>query len=134
MPVNICKDSIDLGIVTKNSAALIKFYRDTLGLEQAGEQDMPGGGHMTRLMAGTTTVKIVVNGKDPKGEAAPGGLRGATGYRYFTITVNNLAEAAEECAAAGYQVPVPAIEIAPGVTIAMIEDPDGNWVELLQHG
>jgi catechol 2,3-dioxygenase-like lactoylglutathione lyase family enzyme len=72
MPVNICKDSIDLGIVTKNSAALIKFYRDTLGLEQTGEQDMPGGGHMTRLMAGTTTVKIVVNGKDPKGEAAPG--------------------------------------------------------------
>lgn len=134
MPVNICKDSIDLGIVTKNSAALIKFYRDTLGLEQTGEQDMPGGGHMTRLMAGTTTVKIVVNGKDPKGEAAPGGLRGATGHRYFTITVNNLAEAAEECAAAGYQVPVPATEIAPGVTIAMIEDPDGNWVELLQHG
>ncbi len=134
MPIQITKDSIDLGIVTKDSAALIKFYRDTLGLAEGGEQDMPGGGHMTRLMAGTTTVKIVMNGKDPKSEAAPGGLRGATGYRYFTISVSNLVEAAEECAAAGYNVPVPATEIAPGVTIAMIEDPDGNWVELLQKG
>ena len=96
MPLQITKDAIDFGIVTKDSAPLIKFYRDVLGLKQAGEQDMPGGGHMTRLMAGTTTVKIVVNGKDPKAEAAPGGLRGSTGYRYFTISVSNLAEAADE--------------------------------------
>lgn len=132
MPIAITKDSIDLGIITKDASALLKFYRDTLGLKQQGEMDMPGGGHMTRLQCGTTTLKIVVNGKEPKAEAAPGGLRGATGYRYFTISVNNLSEATDECAAAGYNVPVPPTEISPGVTISMIEDPDGNWVELLQ--
>lgn len=132
MPIALTKDSIDLGIVTKDSEALLKFYRDTLGLKQQGEMDMAGGGHMTRLQCGTTTIKIVVNGKDPKAEAAPGGLRGATGYRYFTISVSNLNEATDECAAAGYNVAVPPTEISPGVTISMIEDPDGNWVELLQ--
>ncbi len=134
MPISMTKESIDLGIITKDASALLAFYRDTLGLEQEGEMDMPGGGHMTRLKCGTTTLKIVVNGKDPKAEAAPGGLRGATGYRYFTISVSNLHEATDECSAAGYNVPVPPTEISPGVTISMIEDPDGNWVELLQIG
>ncbi len=93
---------------------------------------MPGGGHMTRLKCGTTTLKIVVNGKEPKAEAPPGGIRGATGFRYFTISVSNLVAVTEECQAAGYKVPVPPTEIRPGVSISMIEDPDGNWVELLQ--
>ncbi len=34
---------------------------------------------------------------------------------------------------AGYKIPVPAKVIRPGVTIAMLEDPDGNWLELLQN-
>ena len=132
MPIAITKGSIDLGLITKDADALVKFYRDTLGLEPEGEMQMPGGGHMTRLKCGTTTLKIVVNGKEPKAEAPPGGIRGATGFRYFTISVSNLVAVTEECQAAGYKVPVPPTEIRPGVSISMIEDPDGNWVELLE--
>ncbi|MBQ0720657.1 MAG: VOC family protein [Gammaproteobacteria bacterium] len=132
MPIEITKESIDLGLVTTNAEALVKFYRDTLGLAQEGEMQMPGGGHMTRLKCGTTTLKIVVNGKKPKAVAAPGGIRGATGFRYFTISVSNLAVVTQECQTAGYKVPVPPTEIRPGVSISMIEDPDGNWVELLE--
>ena len=36
------------------------------------------------------------------------------------------------CATGGYNVPVAAREIRPGVRIAMVEDPDGNWVEFLE--
>jgi predicted enzyme related to lactoylglutathione lyase len=36
------------------------------------------------------------------------------------------------CQSAGYTVPLGPIQIRPGVEIAMIEDPEGNWVELLQ--
>ena len=132
MPIEITKDSIDLGLITKNADALLTFYRDTLGLEQDGEVQMPGGGQMTRLKCGTTTLKIVVNAKEPKAIAAPGGIRGATGFRYFTISVSNLAQVTEECQSAGYKITVPPTEIRPGVSISMIEDPDGNWVELLQ--
>lgn len=132
MALQIIKDSIDLGIVTRDVAPMIKFYRDTLGLEPEGEMDLPGGSKMTRLKCGTTVVKLVVQGKPPKEDAAPGGLAGSTGYRYFTITVGNLDEAAKACADAGYKLAVPVTDIRPGVKIAMIEDPDGNWVELLQ--
>ena len=63
MPIAITKDSIDLGLITKDAAALVTFYRDTLGLEQEGKMQMPGGGHMTRLKCGTTTLR----GRELKG-------------------------------------------------------------------
>lgn len=134
MTLNIIKDSIDLGIVTRDAAPMVKFYRDTLGFVPDGEMELPGGSKMTRLKCGTTVVKLVVQGRPPKADAVPGGLAGATGYRYWTITIDNLDEAAASCAKAGYKVVVPVTEIRPGIKIAMIEDPDGNWVELLQMG
>jgi glyoxylase I family protein len=132
MAINVTKGAIDLGIVTKDAQPLIKFYSATLGLPIAGEMDMPGGGHMTRLSCGDTTLKIVVNGREPKGASVSGGIGGAPGFRYFTISVDNLKEATAECDAAGYKIAVAPTEIRTGVTISMIEDPDGNWVELLQ--
>ena len=51
MPLNITKDSIDIGIVTADAEAMLKFYRDTLGLEFEGEMQM-GTGTMHRLSAG----------------------------------------------------------------------------------
>ena len=132
MPLNITKDSINLGIITKDVEPMLKFYRDTLGLEMEGEMDMGGGGKMTRLKCGTTIIKLVVNGREPPAESAPGGIGGATGYRYWTITVSNIAEAVQECQDGGFKIVVPVTEFRPGVTIAIIEDPDGNWVELLQ--
>jgi len=134
MALHLTKDSIDLGLVTLDAEPMVKFYRDTLGLKADGEMAMPGGGHMTRLACGTTTVKIVVNGRTPPAEAAPGGIGGSTGFRYFTISVSNLKEVTEACGEAGYKIAVPPTDIRPGVTISMIADPDGNWVELLQMG
>ncbi|MCH7958914.1 MAG: VOC family protein, partial [Candidatus Hydrogenedentes bacterium] len=37
----------------------------------------------------------------------------------------------EACREGGYKIVVPETEIAPGLKIAMVEDPDGNWVEFL---
>jgi len=96
--------------------------------------DMPGGGHMTRLACGTTTIKIVVNAREPRATSAPGGIGGSTGYRYFTISVSNLKAATQECSDAGYKVVVEPTEIRAGITISIIEDPDGNWGELLTNG
>ncbi len=134
MTVEITKDSIDLGIITKDLEPMLAFYRDTLGLKPDGEMPMGGGSHMTRLSCGTSTIKIVVNGKEPSATSAPGGIGGSTGYRYWTISVSNLRAVTDECAEKGYKIAVPATEIREGILISIIEDPDGNWVELLQMG
>jgi predicted enzyme related to lactoylglutathione lyase len=48
------------------------------------------------------------------------------------MTINNLDEVISAVEAAGHKVVWPRREVRPGVVIAMIEDPDGNWVEFIQ--
>lgn len=134
MGVAITKQAIDLGIVTTNGPAMLAFYRDLLGLTLQGEMPMPGGtGTMYRLLCGDSLIKLVVMSELPA-PAVPGGIQGAAGYRYWTISVSNLEEMAQACTAAGYKLVWPVREIRKGVRIAMVEDPDGNWVEFLQLG
>ena len=133
MGVQLTKNSIDLGIVTTDPDRALAFYRDTLGFEPEGEMPLPGGGKMHRLLCGTSLIKIVVNAKEPPESAPKGGLAGATGYRYWTMSVSNLEEIVKACSDGGYNVPIPVREVRPGVRIAMVEDPDGNWVEFLEN-
>jgi len=130
MSVNLTKDSIDLGIVTADFERSIAFYRDVLGFDDLGESPMPGG-VMRRLQCGGSQIKLVSLKRPPAAAAPPGGIGGATGYRYWTISVSNLADVVAACEAAGVTIAVPITQLAPGVTIAIVEDPDGNWVEFL---
>ncbi|MBI5255158.1 MAG: VOC family protein [Burkholderiales bacterium] len=134
MGIELKKSSIDLGIVTTQGAPMLAFYRDLLGLPLLREMPMPGGnGVMHQLACGDSVIKLVVLPTTPA-QAAPGGIQGATGYRYWTITVGNISTVLAACAAAGHRITVKEREIRPGVRIGIVEDPDGNWVELLQIG
>ena len=132
MAVALTKDSIDLGIVVKDADASLRFYRDTLGFKDQGTMPMPGGGTMYRLLCGSSLIKLVALAQAPAAAAPPGGIQGGSGYRYWTISVSNLDDVAAASAAAGYKLAIKPREIRPGIRIAMIEDPDGNWVELLE--
>lgn len=134
MGIEIAKDSVDLGIVVRDGEAALRFYRDTLGLEHVADTPMPGGGGtMHRLMCGTSLIKVIEYEQAPEAANPTGGIPAASGYRYWTITVSNLDGVVGECESAGYKVAVAPREIRPGTRIAMIEDPDGNWVELLEN-
>jgi catechol 2,3-dioxygenase-like lactoylglutathione lyase family enzyme len=133
VPIELKKSAIDLGIVTTNGAAMLAFYRDTLGLKYLREMPMPGGGLMHQLGCGETVIKLVVL-ESTVAQAAPGGIQGATGYRYLTMTVSNLTDVMAECAAQGHKITVKEREIRPGVRIGIVADPDGNWVEFLAVG
>ncbi len=132
MGVELSKDSIDLGIIVQDGEAALRFYRDILGFEHVGDRPMGGGGTMHRLMCGTSLIKVIEYEEERPAKAAPGGIGAATGYRYWTISVSNLDQLVESCEAAGYTVAVAPREIRAGVRISMVEDPDGNWVELLE--
>ena len=134
MGIALAKDSIDLGIIVTDGEAALAFYRDVVGLTEAGSQPMPGGGTMYRLMCGTSMIKLVQNGKTPPAVSPPGGIGGSTGFRYFTITVSNIEEITAAVKAAGHKVAVPVTALRPGITISIVEDPEGNWVEFLQPG
>ncbi len=133
MGVSLTKDSIDLGIVVRDAAACLAFYRDVLGFEHAGTMPMGGGTVMERLLCGTSLIKLVSMGeRTPAASNPPKGIGGATGMRYWTISVDNLDEIIAACDAAGATVVWTPREIRPGVRVGMVEDPDGNWVEFLE--
>lgn len=132
MGIKLTKDSIDLGIVVSDPERALAFYRDLLGFEPAGDGPMPGM-HMYRLMCGTSMIKLCHPKRPPAASAPSGGIVGATGYRYWTISVADIDELTDRCAAEGFTVAVPVTEIMPGTRIAIVEDPDGNWVEFLSR-
>ena len=133
MSLAITKPSIDIGIVCNDIDAMMTFYGETLGLPLEATIQMPGGGKMNRFKVGDSVIKVIELDPAPATPAAPGGIRGATGYRYWTIAVSNLVASVEKAAAAGATIVVAAKEVRPGITIAIIADPDGNWVELLEE-
>lgn len=129
--MELAKDSVDLGIVTRELAPMVAFYRDMLGFTDMGESESIVG-TMHRLVCGSSHIKLVRPGTPPPADAASGGVGSATGYRYWTISVADLSEVLGRCEQAGRPVVLPPTVARPGVTVAMVEDPDGNWVEFLQ--
>ena len=130
--VQVSKDSIDLGIIVTDEKAALAFYRDALGLEWEGELALPGG-RMYRLKCGSTVIKLLKLERTPTAKPAPGGPMGGLGYRYFTISVPDIRGLIAGLEAKGIRPTVPVTEFRPGVTIAMVTDPDGNTVEFLQN-
>ena len=131
--MSIQKSAIDLGIITNNLDAMLNFYGEQLGLEVESVMDMPGGGVMHRFKVGDSIVKVIETDPKPNLPAAPGGIRGATGYRYWTLHISDLKDKVASLEAAGIKIVVPMKEIRTGITIAIVADPDGNWVELLNN-
>lgn len=122
---------IDIGIIIRDSERSLAFYRDTLGLDHVADvQSLTGTMH--RLQWGTSLIKLTRPDELPEAANPPGGLFTATGIRYLTLTVPDLDGLLAKTDAAGYRTVVDRREVRPGVVIAIVEDPDGNWVEFLQ--
>ena len=130
--MQVSKESIDLGIVVTDEKAAVDFYRDGLGLEWEGELPLPGG-RMYRLRCGTTIIKLLKLDRTAAAKPAPGGPMGGLGFRYFTISVPDIRGLMAQLEAKGIRATVPVTEFRPGVTIAMVTDPDGNTIEFLQN-
>jgi glyoxylase I family protein len=90
------------------------------------------GGTMHRVQAGDVTLKLSQHNTVPAAKNPPGGATTAVGIRYFTFWVRNLVEVVDKCTAGGYSLAVPVTTVRAGTQIAIVEDPDGNWVEFLQ--
>ncbi|MCY3618145.1 MAG: VOC family protein [Acidimicrobiaceae bacterium] len=133
MARTITKPGFDLGIVTTNGDAMLEFYRDVVGLEFEATLALEAVGiaRMDRLRCNDSVLKLVTPVADVS-EGTGGGIEGCTGLRYFTMSVDDVTAAAADCEAAGAPVVWSPMEVRPGVMIAMVEDPDGNWVEFIQ--
>lgn len=130
MGMQAAKQAVDIGIIVGDIEKSLGFYEGLLGLEKVQEMPLPFG-TMHRMAFGESFVKLV----DPNDVPAPGplGLLKAQGFRYLTFQVGNIDAICADCEAAGVEFEIPKQELMPGVTIAMVRDPDGNVVEFVQR-
>ncbi len=135
MTRGITKPGFDLGLVTNNGDAMLAFYRDAVGLVHEGTLALEpvGIARMDRLRCGDSVLKLVTPMADDVPAGIGGGITGSTGYRYLTISVDDIDSALADCEAVGAPVVWPKREIMPGRSIAMVEDPDGNWLEFIHQ-
>ena len=132
MGLHLAKPTIDIGIVTEDADASASFYGSVLGLPTLPDLAMDGFA-IRRFQVGDCVLKILQFDRPPNRSAPAGGLGDATGIRYWTVSVTNLEEILDACRAAGREVIEGPTELRPGVSIALVTDPDGNILEFVSR-
>ena len=127
--MEIAKEGIDLGVLVHDIDACLRFYCDDLGLPKVGELPFPGNRTQHRVQVGNSVLKLMQY-QDGAPPAGPRGLAAQSGIRYFTILTRGLAGLVKDLEGKGHTFSTPLREIRPGVWIAILEDPDGNTVDL----
>lgn len=111
------------------AAAMREFYGEVLGLPVLPDSAL-GGGQMIRYPVGGSEVKLFPVAPSPANTAR---VEGAIGVRLLTFFFADQAALAERFAAHGYARPeFRAGSAHAGATAAaLVQDPDGEWVELV---
>jgi catechol 2,3-dioxygenase-like lactoylglutathione lyase family enzyme len=127
------KAALDVVLVTRNLEAMVDFYRGILGFPVEGEVDIPQVCTIVRMACGDSLIRIC----RPTGEAltpAPAGdMLSAAGIRALVLSVEELEQLAAQWESAGVKFQVPCRQQRPGLMLAVIEDPDGNAIEIQCH-
>jgi predicted enzyme related to lactoylglutathione lyase len=119
----------EIGIVVRDLDVMSRFYQEAVGLPHV--VDLPLEGHlMRRLACGDGIVKLLQPEAVPERSNPPGGVTGGTGLRYLTVKVHDIEDAFARCEAAGASVAFPLQEWEGRVMFTILEDPEGNWLEL----
>lgn len=130
--INFTSDAIDIGMVTRNDIEMLSFYQNVLGLIKDTEIPFPGLGVVNKLSFGSGYIKILVLDKNPSNTNPIGDFSTSNGIRYITINLSNLDEILDSCKLNDVNIVNSGVVIRPGVTVAIIQDPDGNLIELMQ--
>jgi catechol 2,3-dioxygenase-like lactoylglutathione lyase family enzyme len=109
-------------------AKMIEFYGTVLGLKPLPTFQLGGNNQMTRFQVGTSEIKLttVVQGR----QYGAGPIQDLAGLRVLTFFFPDEAALTARFTANSY--PVPEFrDAAEGRRVALVTDPDGQWVELV---
>ena len=146
---NFSNDVIDLGIVVKDISKSVKFYKEIIGM-----QEIPGFTGAAKVTGDSgladyqdVDVRMFVLSDSPKGSKIkimqfterPGKLSDQTylhstyGLSYITIFVKDMNVAMQSLSTHGVKPDKKSPVLIPGTDLylAVVRDPDGNFVELV---
>ena len=113
----------------ERTAAMREFYGEVLGLSVLPETAL-GGGQMIRYPVGASEVKLFPVAPSPANTA---GIADAAGVRLLTFFYADEVAVTQRFAAHGRSAPsfAPTTSHAGAKSAALVQDPDGEWVELV---
>lgn len=133
------KPAIDVGLVVRDFAAVRAFYVEALGLPYLGSVSA-GAATVHFVAVGQSLLKIYENAAAARRSVT----RDETGLAYITIDLPDLAPVLARLAGAGITPVAPVYDFDARVTlpepagqvrvhVAMLADPEGNTVELIER-
>jgi catechol 2,3-dioxygenase-like lactoylglutathione lyase family enzyme len=131
--VSLSGRGADVGITVRDPGPMVAFYGDFLGLPLAKKLDWPAVGAQVWFYAiGDGHLKLLAFTDPPGPSNPPGGNRGATGYRYLALEVDDVAAVLDGLEGAGGRVQRPVAEHGDS-RVVFVEDPEGNTIEFVQR-
>lgn len=132
------------GFVVRDRDRATAFYRDVVGLNVIAEYERIGrgidavvgydGAHLAiaNLDLGNGHILELIQYLNPPPAERPTEERNIIGAPHLAIQVDDI-EAVQRRLVQGGAKPInPAAELAPGRVACYLQDPEGNWIELLQ--
>jgi glyoxylase I family protein len=132
------------GFVVRDLDNAVEFYRDVVGLEVMSEYERRGEGidqvigypnaHLkaATLGIGEDHVLELIQYVHPRSEERLSGDRSMLGAAHLALQVDNIAAMFERMCASGAKMMNSPAELAPGRWACYFQDPDDNWLELLE--
>ena len=136
------------GFVVNDVDASAEFYKNVVGLQEVARRERDGGPISQVLGYENTHIRIALLGFDgdsghvlelvqyirpPVGDR-PSEERAVLGASHICFTVDDIEATFEDLLANGAKALNPPATVAPGRKACYLQDPDGNWVELLETG
>lgn len=133
------------GFVVSDIDVAARFYEEVIGLTPLPRRERDGSAISQILGYEGTRIKIaefthgeymleLIEYVHPPGADAHIQERNAFGASHIAFVVDDIDAAYERLIANGAQKLNPPIEIVDGKKGCYLQDPDGNWVELLELG
>jgi predicted enzyme related to lactoylglutathione lyase len=121
-------DRFEVGIVS-GDAGVVDFLAAVFELERQAPSETAAG-TLYRLDSPGAVIKIMVPNDPPKSSDGEPFLT-MKGIRYLSMYVTDLDGVLERCRTRGGAVLLEPFEFEPGSSIAILNDPDGNTIEVV---
>jgi glyoxylase I family protein len=131
--LELSRNDLDVGMVAADTAAMLRFYGEAVGLPAAGRIKLPGRGVIHKFVAGTNLVKVFEPATELRATTDPAiyPWRRA-GLQYWSLHVVALEPLVARLAEHGVAPIGGVVDTGIGIRYMMVNDPDGNVVEFIE--